>query len=213
MSKTISGNELIFAKVNPKAIVPTKRKEDAGYDIYTCEEETIVIEPHKHRLIDTGLAIGCSYDYFPKFFDKGGYGSEGITVTAGVGDSGYRDAYFIAMVNTNDDKTLVITNQSQEEINNANIFDKRDNLFKYSEGIELCYKTFAKLEEEGIGVDTNIEPAIVLKDDCIIKSLNKAITQFVMIEVPEMDSKEVNYDDFLQYKSERGLGKLGSSGK
>lgn len=213
MSKVISGNKLIFAKVRPNAITPTKRKEDAGYDVYTCEEETIVLAPHEHRLINTGLAIGCSYDYFPKFFDKGGYGSEGITVTAGVGDSGYRDAYFIAMVNTNDDKTLVITNQSQNEIDKSNYFDMKDNLFKYSEGIEILRNAFNVLNEEDIIARADFDEDIVLKEDCIIKRLNKAITQFVMIEVPEMESEEAPYDEFLQYTSERGLGKCGSSGK
>lgn len=211
MENTIKDNELYFAKVRDNAIVPTKTQENAGYDIYTCETETIVIEPNKHRAINTGLAIGCSYDYFPKFFDKGGYGIEGITVTAGVGDSGYRDEYFIAMVNANDDKTLIITNQPQVEIDKANFFDKRDNLFKYSIGVDLYLKAVDMVIEEDLGVDLSDD--ILTKDKCIIKSLSKALTQFVMLPVPEMDSKEVEYEEFLKFKSERGLGKCGSTGK
>lgn len=213
MDYVLRGKELIFAKVEPNAVIPTKRDEDAGYDVYTCETETIVIEPNSTRMIDTGLAIGCSQDYFPKFFDKGGFGSKGIIVGAGVGDSGYRNKYFVPIINTSEGITVVLTNQSQQEIDEANCFDKRDNLFKYSEGIEALRKAFEVLTEEGIDVTTDIHPDVVLKEDCIIKPLNKSFVQFVMIEVPKMEQREVTYDEMLKYTSERGLGNCGSSGK
>ena len=187
-------NDLYFAKVESNAVIPSKRDEDAGYDIYTCETETIVINPNSTRMIDTGIAIACSKNYFPKFFDKGGMGSKGVIVGAGVGDSGYRDKYFIPLINTNSTKFVVITNQSQEEINNADCFDFNDKLFKKSEGELICNN---KLE----------------KSHFIIKPLNKAITQFVMLPVPRMNIKEITYDELKNIKSERGLGKLGSSGK
>ena len=72
-----TNNDLYFAKVEPNAIIPSKRNEDAGYDIYTCETEAIVINPNSTKMIDTGIAIACSENYFPKFFDKGGMGSKG----------------------------------------------------------------------------------------------------------------------------------------
>jgi dUTP pyrophosphatase len=34
-----------------------------------------------------------------------------------------------------------------------------------------------------------------------------------MVEVPVLDVREVDYDDLLKVKSERGTGALGSSGK
>lgn len=187
-------NDLYFAKVEPNAIIPSKRDEDAGYDIYTCETKTIVIPPCSTRMIDTGIAIACSKSYFPKFFDKGGMGSKGIIVGAGVGDSGYRDKYFIPLINTNSNKFLVITNQCQEEIDNADYFDFNDKLFKQSNGELICNN---KMD----------------KSNFIIKPLNKAITQFVMLPVPKMNVKEITYEELKNIKSERGLGKLGSSGK
>lgn len=191
----ITNEDLYFSKVEPNAVIPSKRDEDCAYDIYTCETDTIVINPCSTRMIDTGIAIACSSNYFPKFFDKGGMGSKGIIVGAGVGDSGYRDKYFIPLINTHDDKWLVITNQSQEEIDKADYFDLDDKLFKkYKEKEEFKYDT-------------------VNKKDCIIKPLNKAITQFVMLPVPKMNVKEITYEELKNIKSERGLGKLGSSGK
>ena len=43
----IKDNDLYFAKVNPNAIIPSKRLEDAGYDLYACfDEDYMVIQPH-----------------------------------------------------------------------------------------------------------------------------------------------------------------------
>src|SRR3712207_1794185 len=80
-------------------------------------------------MIDTGIAIACNKVYFPKFFDKGGMGSKGIIVGAGVGDSGYRDSYFIPLINTNKDKTVIITTQSDEDIEGCTHFDLQQNKF------------------------------------------------------------------------------------
>ena len=42
----MNNNELIFAKVRPEAIIPTKREEDAGRDLYACfNEDYILINP------------------------------------------------------------------------------------------------------------------------------------------------------------------------
>ena len=193
----IKENELLFAKVEDNAVIPIKRDEDAAYDVYTCEKETIVIPPCSVRMIDTGIAIGCNKAYFPKFFDKGGMGSKGLIIAAGVGDSGYRNKYFVPIVNTNKDKYFILTDQPKEEIENSNYFDKYLNRF--------------------ISIDTYFELAdkedCINKEDCIIKYINKAFASFVMLPVPKLEVKEVSYNELLQYNSERGLGNLGSSGK
>jgi|GEM_PF-89505 len=196
----IKGNELYFAKTKPNAIIPTKRVEDAGRDIYTCETETIVIEPCSTRLIDTGIAIACSTNYFPKFFDKGGMGSKGVIVGAGVGDSGYRDSYFIPLINTNKDKYLIITTQSDKEIEESSVFDLLENTF--DSDFKIIY-----------GDDIVVQDRYINKADCIIKPITKAITQFVMIPVPIFQDKEISWEELKSIKSERGLGKLGSSNK
>ena len=53
-----------FAKVRPTAIIPTKREEDAGYDIYAnFDEDYIRINPHETKMIPTGIASACDTDY------------------------------------------------------------------------------------------------------------------------------------------------------
>ena len=41
----------------------------------------------------------------------------------------------------------------------------------------------------------------------------KCIEQFVMLPVPKFIEKEISFEELLKIKSERGMGKLGSSGK
>ena len=44
--------EVKFAKVRPDAIIPSKRDEDMGFDIYACfDEDYVVINPHETKLI------------------------------------------------------------------------------------------------------------------------------------------------------------------
>lgn len=43
--------------------------------------------------------------------------------------------------------------------------------------------------------------------------MSKAIAQAVMVVIPKLDSKEISMEDYLKIPSERGTGKLGSSGK
>lgn len=95
-------NSLYFAKVNPKAIIPSKKDEDAGYDIYACVDGDITIEPHTTKLIPTGIAAAVSEGYYLQVQERGSTGSKGIKYGAGVIDSGYRGEIFIAITNTND---------------------------------------------------------------------------------------------------------------
>lgn len=90
-----------FAKVKPNAKIPTKREEDAGYDIYACfDDDYITINPHETRLIPTEIASICDKDYCFIVKERGSTGSKGIAVRCGVIDSGYRNPWFIALTNT-----------------------------------------------------------------------------------------------------------------
>lgn len=216
-------NKLYMAKTKPNAILPTKRAEDAGRDIYTCETETIVIEPCSTRLVDTGIAIACNKAWFPKFFDKGGMGSKGIVVGAGVGDSGYRDGYFIPLINTNKDKTVVITAQSDDEIDECNYFNLDKKVFEFIDKAEFSKTVHLKESVLEMFKRLNLTPfniirtrggsKVVKKENCIVKPLSKAITQFVMLPVPELEDEEISWEELQLISSERGLGKTGSSGK
>jgi dUTP pyrophosphatase len=95
--------DIKFAKVRPNAIIPSKRDEDMGFDIYACfDEDYIVINPHETKLIPTGIASACTSDYGFLVFERGSTGSKGIARRCGVIDSGYRNEWFIGLTNTTD---------------------------------------------------------------------------------------------------------------
>lgn len=98
-----------FAKVKPNAIIPSKREEDAGFDVYACfDEDYMIIFPHETQLIPTGIAGCCDKDYCFIAKERGSTGSKGIALRCGVLDSGYRNEWFIALTNTTD-KMLFIS--------------------------------------------------------------------------------------------------------
>lgn len=110
--------DIKFAKVHPNAIIPSKRDEDMGFDIYACfDEDYIVISPHETKLVPTGIASSCSAEYGFLVFERGSTGSKGIARRCGVIDSGYRNEWFIGLTNTTD-RNLLISKLSKEEIYN-----------------------------------------------------------------------------------------------
>ena len=166
----LNENDLYFAKVNPNAIIPSKRLEDAGYDLYACfDEDYMVIEPHETKLIPSGIATAFSPKYVAILKERGSNGSKGIAQRCGVIDSGYRNEWFVPLTNTTT-KTVVISKLPKEQLP-----------LMLQEGIVYPY--------------------------------TKGIAQFIMVEVPVLDVHEISFDDLKHFKSERGMGALGSSGK
>lgn len=97
-----------FAKVRPTAIIPTKRDEDAGYDIYAnFEEDYMKIPPHETVMIPTGIACACYIDYCFIVKERGSTGTKGMAQRCGVIDSGYRNEIFVPITNTTN-KTMYI---------------------------------------------------------------------------------------------------------
>ncbi len=98
-----------FAKVRPTAIIPTKRDEDAGFDIYAdFEDDFIIIDPHTTTLIPTGIASACDTDYCFILKERGSTGSKGIAQRCGVIDSGYRNEWFVPITNTTNKKIAIV---------------------------------------------------------------------------------------------------------
>ena len=111
MSKT----KVKFAKVHQNAIIPTKRDEDMGFDIYACfDEDYMVINPHETKLIPTGIASVCNLKYGFLLRERGSTGSKGIALRAGVIDSGYRNEWFVGLTNTTN-KVLFISKLDEKE--------------------------------------------------------------------------------------------------
>ena len=112
----LNENDLYFAKVNPNAIIPSKRLEDAGYDLYACfDEDYMVIEPHETKLIPSGIATAFSPKYVAILKERGSNGSKGIAQRCGVIDSGYRNEWFVPLTNTTT-KTVVISKLPKEQL-------------------------------------------------------------------------------------------------
>lgn len=106
-----------FAKTKPNAIIPSKRTEDAGFDIYACFDEAYMhIEPHSTVLIPTGLASACSPSYCLILKERGSTGTKGMAQRCGVIDSGYRNEIFIPITNTTDHHIWIVKDESKAPI-------------------------------------------------------------------------------------------------
>ncbi len=119
-----SDKEILFAKVRPEAIIPSKKEENAGYDIYACfDEKELFIAPHETKLVPTGIACALHPKWYFQVEERGSTGSKGIKKSAGVIDAGYRGEIFVAITNTNT-RTLVISKDenAKERLGNCIIY-------------------------------------------------------------------------------------------
>ena len=103
----MSLTNVYFSKLNEHAVIPTKRLEDAGYDLYSVLSHPVILAPGETRLIPTGLCSSFSSDYVAVVKERGSTGSKGLGVRAGIIDSGYRGEWCVALTNHNA-KPLVI---------------------------------------------------------------------------------------------------------
>jgi dUTP pyrophosphatase len=163
-----------FSKMYDDVIIPTKRKSDAGFDIYArLSEDFLVIEPHKTVLIPTGLRVWVPEGHYMQLFERGSTGVLGIGQRAGVIDSGYMGEIKVPITNHNEN-TLILTSRelTAKEMNPDNVWESP-----------------------------------------ILYSVGKAITQGIILPVPEFESKEITEEEMLARNTERGEGRLGSSKK
>lgn len=196
----LNEKDLLFAKVSPNAIIPTKEKENAGYDIYACfDEDYLIIPSHSTKLVPTGISSAISDKYYLGVADRGSTGKIGMKYSAGIIDSGYRGEIFIGLTNTND-VDIIISKLSREELeeyygnNYGGSIILNDN-----ENDRIVY-----LEDYGK----------VNNMTCIVYPYSKAIAQLIVHEVHnEVTSKEIPYEKLKSIPSKRGTDNLGSSGK
>lgn len=104
----IRENELIFAKTNDDAIIPSKRYEDAGYDFYPCfEGDEMTLKKGVANLVPTGIASAFSPKYYLNLkHERGSTGKYGMAVFAGVVDSGYRGQIWVNIIPTHKDVVI-----------------------------------------------------------------------------------------------------------
>jgi dUTP pyrophosphatase len=171
----ISKNDILFAKLRPDAIIPSKREEDAGFDFYACfDEDYIAIAPWDTVKIPTGLAFACHKSRFIKIEERGSTGTKGIKKSCGVFDSGFRNEWMIIIYNSTEEPLIIAKKAAYEHI-------------------MYCKENF----------DVK----------CTVYPYEKAIAQGVVHIVLPSKIKEVTPEELVKYKSERGMGMLGSSGK
>lgn len=149
---TITDNTVLFAKVTEDAKIPTKRVEDAGYDIYASfKEEEMIIMPHETRMIPTGIKSAFSSDYVAVLKERGSTGTKGIGQRCGVIDSGFRGQWLVPLTNHND-KPLVIT-KKKEAINSGATKDLI--LYPYTKAIaQILFLPVPVMDTQDVDEDT-----------------------------------------------------------
>jgi dUTP pyrophosphatase len=88
-------------KFKESAIIPSKRKEDAAYDLYGIfDEDFVLLKKSEIKMISTGIGIQIPADWVFYIGERGSTGSKGIARRCGIVDSGYRGEVFIPLNNT-----------------------------------------------------------------------------------------------------------------
>lgn len=102
-------------KLNDNAKIPTRGSEyAAGYDLYACINEPVVIYPHETVKIGTGIAIEIPDGYFGAIFARSGLATKkGLRPSncVGVCDSDYRGEYIVALHNDANELMVVDPNE------------------------------------------------------------------------------------------------------
>lgn len=179
--------EVLFNKISEDAQIPTKRDEDAGYDVYAiCDpnQPVIIIPPHTTQILNTGIRSIIPEGYYVQFEERSSVGSKGIALRCGVFDSGYRGEWKVALTNTND-KPVVFVNTK-----------------------------YYAMDALGDGSGIAVNGIAYRESECVVYPLSKAVVQFIPFKVLDSGTKEVSDEEFEELiTSERGVGGFGSTGK
>lgn len=194
VTTTVKGNKTVdvrFAKVREDGIIPSKREEDSCYDIYASMGDSFVyvIKPHETIKIPTGIASVVPIGYGFDLEERGSTGTIGMAQRCGKIDSGYRGEWLCPITNTTN-STMYIIKKPKEIIDLVSLDGDGGQAYIYDGNIALH-----------VPVDVIVYPA------------EKAICQAQLIEVPQATITEITYEELKEIPSERGDGKLGSSGK
>ncbi len=109
--------KIYFTRLRPEAVIPSKRREDAGYDVYAClEDDWLEIPPHETRPVPTGVASAFSADWYFHIGERGSTGVRGISKRAGVIDSGFRGEWFILLTNLNDVPLFLVKPEAEARL-------------------------------------------------------------------------------------------------
>lgn len=89
--------EIKVKKLHKDAIMPTRDKGDAGWDLYAFEDA--IINPGDVVPVRTGISLGIPKGYRVAFRDRSGLGRQGITITGGLIDQTYTGELIVCLAN------------------------------------------------------------------------------------------------------------------
>lgn len=100
--------DLTIKRLKENAILPQRATAgSAGYDIFSCIEESIIIKPHEIVKVPTGLAVALEDNTAViLIYARSGLASKhGITLAncVGVVDSDYRGELLVPLINLSDE--------------------------------------------------------------------------------------------------------------
>ena len=138
----LNDNELRFAKIRETARVPSKRDEDAGFDMYAdFAEDFLVIGTRETKAVPTGIAVAFSSKYYAQIEERSSMAKIGIKKSGGVFDSGYRGEYLIMTYNTNK-RPFIISKIDAEDLADEFEVDgvtyKKDDVILYPYTKAIC---------------------------------------------------------------------------
>lgn len=153
MNQDSTNPYLRVKKLHSKAIIPSKREEDAGFDLYAIyEEDYKILLSQEIWLAPTGISVEFSKNWVFLLYERSSTGVKGIARRAGVIDSGYRGEIKVAIQNLTS-KILIFksSNSSEEEILKKEKLNSDEVLFYSQEkaiaqGI-LLYSPHIEVEE------------------------------------------------------------------
>ena len=103
--------EILVKKLRPQAKLPTRGSAAAaGYDLYACLEESVVIPPHATVPVGTGLSMAFEEGWFAAVFARSGLAmKKGLRPAncVGVCDADYRGEYIVALHNDSEEPRTV----------------------------------------------------------------------------------------------------------
>jgi len=188
---------LYFSRESEDITMPTKREDDACYDLYPYfEEDIIVIPAHETKMISTGLRTWMPKGYFMRLMERGSTGTRGMGQRAGIVDQNYTGEIFVPITNHNDKPLWIMKEKAVNQFIN-----KSKLIFNSYDIIEVD-----KLNSQGI---IDIYPG----QEIIVYPYEKAICQAAILPVPTFVVEEISKEDIVNRNTERGEGMLGSSNK
>lgn len=123
---------LKIKRLDRRAVLPLKRDEDAGFDLYALYDENYhILKPLDVWLAPTGIATQFSKNWVLLLHERSSTGIKGIAKRAGVIDSGYRGEIKVALQNISNKIIIFISKEIEEEEVLRNEHLNRDEVIFY----------------------------------------------------------------------------------